>query len=161
MRGADITAVNNEFTISERGSTMVGKLYTLRGKPENLNLYKELGVNIVSLANNHVYDFGKIAFLDTLEHLKAAGIPYVGAGKDLEEAMKPHYYIINGRKIALVAGNRSEKYILTPAAGEGVPGVLRCYETTLMKKAIIEAKENADYVIAYLHWGDEDRKSVV
>lgn len=155
MKGADITAVNNEFTISERGKAMVGKLYTLRGKPENLDLYKELGVNIVSLANNHVYDFGKTAFLDTLDHLKAAGIPYVGAGKDLDEAMKPHYYIINGRKIALVAGNRSEKYICTPAAEEGVPGVLRCYETELMKKAIVEAKENADYVIAYLHWGDE------
>ena len=155
MRGADITAVNNEFTVSERGEAIVGKLYTLRAKPENLDLYNILGVNIVSLANNHVYDFGETAFLDTLDYLKAYGICYIGAGKDLDEAIKPCYYIINGRKIALVAGNRSEKYILTPAAANGVPGVLRCYETELMKRAIAEAKENADYVIAYLHWGDE------
>lgn len=152
---SDIAAVNNEFTISNRGAPLVSKKYTLRAKPENIDMYKQIGVNLVFLANNHIYDYGKDAFLDTLDHLKGAGIHYVGAGKNLPEAMTPKYFIINGRKIAFVAGNRSEKYILTPAAGENSPGVLRCYETTLMKQAIAEARENADFVIAYLHWGDE------
>lgn len=155
MRSADITLANNEFAISERGTPLEGKTYTLKAKPENIEMYKTIGVNLVSLANNHVYDYGKEAFLDTLDSLKDEGIPYIGGGGNIEEAMKPQYYIINGRKIAFVAGNRSEKYIFTPAAGNDTPGVLRCYETELMKQSVSEAKGNADFVVAYLHWGDE------
>jgi len=155
MVGSDITLVNNEFTISEQGEPLTGKKYVLRASPERLKMYKALGVDIVSLANNHVYDYGKAAFLDTLNYLKSAGIPYIGAGINLSQAMQPQYYIINGRKIAFVAANRSEKYIYTPAATDNSPGVLRCYDTALLKYVIQEARQNADYLFVYVHWGTE------
>jgi poly-gamma-glutamate synthesis protein (capsule biosynthesis protein) len=134
---------------------MEGKAYTFRAKPENTAYLLEMGVDIVSLANNHVYDYGREAFYDTLEHLTEAGIRYVGAGRDIEEAMLAQYYTINDLTIAYVAASRAEKYIMTPQASETRPGVLRTYDSTLFLEAVVTAKTNADLVIAYVHWGTE------
>lgn len=155
MQAADIAFLNNEFTISDRGKPLANKAYTFRAAPEHTALYHTLGVDIVSLANNHAYDFGKDAFLDTLDTLDAYNIARIGAGRNLEEAMKPVYYLVNGKKIAFVAATRAEKYILTPAATETESGVLRCYDTKLLLETIKEAKANSDYVIACIHWGKE------
>ena len=134
---------------------MAGKAYTFRAAPENTALYRTLGVDIVSLANNHAYDFGKDAFLDTLDTLKKYNVASIGAGRNLEEAMTPVYYLVDGRKIAFVAATRAEKNILTPAATQTESGVLRCYDPTLFLETIKEAKANSDYVIACIHWGTE------
>lgn len=155
MKSMDIMWINNEFCYSDRGSPMPGKAWTFRSKPENVSILKELGVDIVGLANNHIFDYGEGAFFDTLSTLKGAGIPYVGAGKNIAEASSPVYMEAYGLKIAYVAASRAEKYILTPEAGENTPGVLRCYDTTRFVSAIKEARAKADYVIALPHWGTE------
>ncbi len=155
MQAADIAFLNNEFTISTRGTPLANKAYTFRAAPEHTALYHTLGVDIVSLANNHAYDFGEDAFLDTLDTLDAYNIARIGAGRNLEEAQKPVYYLVNGKKIAFVAATRAEKYILTPAATQTESGVLRCYDTKLFLETIKEAKANSDYVIACIHWGKE------
>ncbi len=155
MKKADISMLNNEFCFSNGGKPLEGKTWTFRGNPSNVGLYDELGTDIVDLANNHVYDYGEQAFLDTLETLKNAEIEYMGAGKNIEEASRPVYYIIEGKKIAYVAATRAEKNILTPEAGESSPGVLRCYDPEAFIEVIKEAKKNADIVIANLHWGAE------
>lgn len=67
MRDADICMVNNEFAYSDRGTPLVGKTYTFRSNPSNVGLLSDMGVDLVSLANNHVYDYGEDALLDTLE----------------------------------------------------------------------------------------------
>lgn len=156
MTSSDIMVANNEFTISNRGSKMPNKYYTFRGKPERLNIYKEMGVNLVTLANNHIYDYGKTAFNDAIDALNEYDIPYIGAGKNIEEAKEPFYYIINGYKIGFVNATRAEKYILTPEATETSDGVLRCYDPTTFLKVIEETKKNSDFVIALVHWGKED-----
>lgn len=156
----DIFMLNNEFTYSTRGEALAGKYYTFRANPERVSIIKELGTDIVSLSNNHVYDFGEDAFVDTLDTLKDAGIPYVGAGRNIDEASAPVYFYINGIKIGYVAANRSEKFIFTPEATEDSSGVLRTYESEKYVKAIREAKENCDYLIAYVHWGTEDSNVV-
>ena len=155
MQTADIAFLNNEFTISDRGSPLPKKSYTFRAAPEHTALYQTLGVDIVSLANNHAFDFGKDAFLDTIDTLKQYNVASIGAGRNLEEAMKPVYYLVNGKKIAFVAATRAEKNILTPAATQTDCGVLRCYDPTLFLEVIKEAKANSDYVIACIHWGAE------
>ena len=63
---------------------------------------KEMGTDIVSLANNHVYDYGPDALYDTADLLEKAGIPYVGGGRNIEEAKRPVYMIVNGIKIGFV-----------------------------------------------------------
>jgi len=156
MNTSDIMIANSEFTISDRGEKMPGKYYTFRASPKRLSIYEEMGVDLVTLANNHVYDFGEIAFNDMLKALEEYKIPYIGAGRNIEEAKRPYYFIINGYKIAFVNATRAEKYILTPEAKENTGGVLRCYDPTLFAQTIKEAKEQSDYVVALIHWGKED-----
>lgn len=155
MQDADIMCLNNEFTYSTGGAPLENKAYTFRADPSRVEILKELGVDLVGLANNHVYDYGKQALLDTFDTLDNAGIPYVGAGHNLEEAMKPVYMTVDGKTIAFVAASRAEKNKMTPQATETEPGILRCYDTELFLQEIQKAKENADFVIAYVHWGTE------
>lgn len=155
MNGYDAMVINNEFSVSRRGKKMAGKAYTFRSHPSNLRYLKQLGVDVAGLANNHVYDYGKTAFLDTLHHLKDAGFQTVGAGADIREAKRPAYLKIKGKTIAIVAATRAEKYVLTPGAGKDSPGVFRTYEDGRYVREIRNAKKKADYVIAYVHWGTE------
>ncbi len=155
MNDADIMCLNNEFTYSTTGSPLNGKAYTFRAHPSRVDILKEMGVDIVTLANNHVFDYGETSFLDTLDTLKSADILYYGAGKNLDEAISPVYFDIQGKTLAYVAASRAEKYKMTPQATEDSPGILRCYDTQLFIETIEEASKNADYVIAYVHWGTE------
>jgi poly-gamma-glutamate synthesis protein (capsule biosynthesis protein) len=115
-----------------------------------------MGVDIVSIANNHVYDYGDDAFLDMLSHLKEYDMPYVGGGINRDEATKPYYFIANGYKIAFIGATRAEKYILTPEATENSSGVFRAYDPTLLLETISEVKKTSDFVIVLIHWGRED-----
>lgn len=155
MRSADICFINNEFPYSTRGSATVGKDYTYRADPANVKVLPELGVDIVSLANNHAYDYGEEALLDTLDTLQTAGIPYVGAGKDLEEASSIYYYELDGFTVAFVSGTRVEWEELTKGATENEPGVFRTVDPTLLYERVKEADQHADYVVVYMHWGIE------
>lgn len=155
MQNADIMWLNNEFTYTAGGSPLPGKAYTFRADPSMVSLLGELGVDIVGLANNHAYDYGEQSLLDTLDTLDEAGIPYVGAGRTLSEAMKPVYVTIDDKTIAFVAASRAEKNKMTPQATDDSPGILRCYDTELFLQEIREARENADFVIALVHWGTE------
>ncbi len=155
MQEADLTCVNLEFCMSDRGMPMEGKKYTFRAKPERVEILKELGVDLANLANNHIYDYGTDAFLDTLDILDAGGIAHAGAGKNAVEAEEPFYAEIDGRTVAVVSATRAEKYILTPEADEDNPGVFRCYDMAKVLQKVQETKEKADFVIAYIHWGTE------
>ncbi|MCX4305912.1 MAG: CapA family protein [Acetatifactor sp.] len=155
MQAADVMCLNNEFTYSTGGSPLPGKAYTFRADPERVEVLRQLGVDVVTLANNHVYDYGKEALLDTFAVLEQAGVPYFGAGRTLEDAMAPLYLEVEGKTIALVAASRAEKNKMTPQATDTEPGILRCYDTELFLQAIREGKENADFCIAFVHWGTE------
>ncbi len=155
MQSADIMCLNNEFTYSTRGAPLPGKAYTFRAMPERVEVLRRLGVDAVTLANNHVYDYGAEALLDTFDVLEEAEIPYFGAGPTLEDAMKPLYLEADGKRIALVGASRAEKNKMTPQATETEPGILRCYDTELFLESIREGKANADFCIAFVHWGTE------
>ena len=159
MNGFDFFMLNNEFTYSTRGEE-VPKSYHFRADPSRVENLKILGTDLVLLANNHVYDYGEDAMLDTFETLEQAGIPYVGAGRNLEEAEKPYIYEVNGRKIAFVAATQAEMYnasgvIETQGASEDRMGVFECYDPEAFLEVIAAAAEEADYVIASIHWGME------
>lgn len=161
MQMADIFMPNNEFTYSTRGAKTPGKMWTFRADPSRVSVMQELGTDIVLLANNHCHDYGAVSLLDTLDTLKQAGIEYVGAGKDINEAMSPFYFTYRGLIVAYVAASKAEMYRLTPQATETTPGILRCYDPSLFLVEIREAKKNADIVIASIHWGKEGSNYVV
>lgn len=157
MREADVCIVNNEFTYTQSNNPIPNKTFTFRAKPENVDLLLQMGVDAVSLANNHVYDFGEQGLLDTLATLENVGVAYAGAGKNLEEASRILYYRNDDIKIALVCATQIERYSTpnTKGATETSPGTFRCYESEGLLKKIREAEENSDFVIAFLHWGTE------
>ena len=155
LNDSNFLVVNSEFTVSNRGEALKGKAFTFKAKPERLKIYYEMGVDLALLANNHVYDFGAIAFLDMLDYFKEYKIPAIGAGHNLEEASKPYNVVINGYKLAFLNCTRAEKNIMTPGATDDSAGVLRCYDTTNMVNAIKKARTNSDYVIASVHFGKE------
>ena len=155
MQEADLMCLNNEFTYSTNGAPLKGKAYTFRANPSRVAILKKMGVDVAQLANNHVYDYGKQAMLDTFTTLEEAGIKYFGAGRNLDEAMAPLYFELDGKTVALVGASRAEKHKMTPQATEDSPGILRCYDTKLFLEAIKEADANADFVIAVVHWGTE------
>jgi poly-gamma-glutamate synthesis protein (capsule biosynthesis protein) len=90
-READLFLVNLECCISERGERWPdpGKPFFFRAPPAAVDLLAYLGVDCVTLANNHALDFGTRALLDTLDHLGAAGIVAVGADRDERRARAP------------------------------------------------------------------------
>ena len=155
MFSQDLMWINNEFCYSDRGAPLPGKAFTFRAAPENVSYLNDLGIDIVGLANNHVFDFGEDAFLDTLDTLEGADMPYVGAGRTEAEAAAPVYLETNGFTIAYVAASRAEHGIYTQEAVGNEPGILACYDYTKFLGSVREAAENADFVIALPHWGTE------
>lgn len=157
MQDADIFMLNNEFPYTDRGTPTEGKTYTFRAHPESVKHLYDMGVDIVSVANNHVYDYGEVSLLDTLATLETAAMPYVGAGRDIDEAVKPVYFIANDYKIAYISATQIEQgdYPDTKGAGENNAGVFRCWNPELLYEVVKEAKKNSDFVVVYIHWGTE------
>lgn len=155
LRNSDVTLINNEFCIGTGGSALEGKTYTFQAHPDTVQIHKDLGADIVSLANNHVYDYGETAFLETLDNLEAAGMPCVGAGRNLDEARQAQYFIVNGVKVGIIAASRAEKVYFTPVATDDTPGIMGTYESADFLEAVKEADAQCDILIAYVHWGTE------
>jgi poly-gamma-glutamate synthesis protein (capsule biosynthesis protein) len=152
---ADIAMVNVEMPISTRGEEMKDKQFTFRGDPKYLPFLKDyMGLDIVTLANNHILDYGVDAMEDTLSYLEEAGIEHVGAGADIEAAMAPVVKWAGGRSIAFLGASRVIP-VASWTAGTAHPGLLTTYDKTLLCDAIRKAKAGADYVVVYVHWGVE------
>lgn len=158
MRASDIMIMNNEFIYMKesKSAPLAGKAYTFRANPEDVALLEGFGADAVTLANNHVYDYGKTGLLDTMYYLEESGIPYVGAGADIDEASKILCYVANGRKIAIVSASQIEKSLqYTREATANTPGVLKTLNPDKFLRVIELADKTSDYVIAVPHWGTE------
>jgi poly-gamma-glutamate synthesis protein (capsule biosynthesis protein) len=157
---ADLGFVNLECCISTRGRPWPdpGKPFFFRAPPAATKVLTLLGVDCVSLANNHALDFGTEALLDTFEHLTAAGIEWVGAGPDVERARQPVLLEAAGLRLAIVAfTDHPADY----AAGPGRPGVayanLRGGTPDWLLHTIKTAATETDAVLVSPHWGPNMR----
>lgn len=151
---ADFFMVNQEFPFSNRGTAAPDKQFTFRLPPEKVRLLQEMGVDLVTLANNHALDFGQEALLDTCAALDGAGIPYVGAGEDLERA-KALYTTQLGRWTVGFLGATRVIPVADWAATPYGPGMLSTYDPAVLLEEIRKAKEICDLVVVYVHWGIE------
>ena len=163
MRNVDIMMVNNEFPYSNRGTPTEGKTYTFRARPETVQILGTMGVDIVGLANNHAYDHGEQALLDTFDILDSVGVEYVGAGRNIDEASHTVYYITeSGMKIAFICATQIER-LSNPDTKEATAtsaGVFRCLDDTLLLERIRQAKEKNAFVIVFVHWGTEGTSEI-
>lgn len=154
MQNADICMVNNEFQFSNRGIPMEDKQFTFQTDPKYVQILLDMGVDIVSLANNHSLDFGTEALQDTFVTLDEAGILYAGAGDTKERAEQLQVIEANGQKIGFLAATR-----VIPVSEWNVeyrqPGLFATYDDTRLLECIREAKEECDFLAVYVHWGIE------
>ena len=106
LREADIFMLNQEFPFGTTGEAMAEKEYTFRVDPGYISVLSDLSVDIVTLANNHMLDFGRSPLTETLNTLDGAGIAHVGAGENLEEAKALKTFEVNGRTIGFLGASR-------------------------------------------------------
>ncbi len=157
VREADLFVLNLECCISSRGTRCLapGKPFFFRAPPEAADFLAAIGVDCVTLANNHALDFGTEALLDTIEHLARVGIPAVGAGPDLTAARSPAVIESGGFRLAVVGvtdhptgfaadGERAGVAFADLRAGEVPPWL---FET------LAAAGAAADAVLLSPHWG--------
>ncbi len=179
LRGADIAFGNLETPVSTRGAP-VEKWINMRMPPALLDDVAELGFDIVTLANNHMLDFGPLAFEDTLAHLRERGLRNVGAGANLDAAWRAELMTAADVKVAFLGAastlgpgsaatadrpgvapiHVSESYNIDFAGSMEQPGsapyvFTRAWREDLERAvaAVQAARAAADFVIIALHWG--------
>ena len=146
----DYNILNFESPITESNLTKKAAL-THKSSFEALDFIKDKINNpVLSLANNHMMDFGQKGLLDTLKHVKNAKLPFLGAGKNEEEATK---YIILGKeiKVGVIAVQYKDYMIATSDA----PGTAQNKHFKIVKRKIKELKEKVDWVVMVYHGGEE------
>ena len=155
VRDADLFVLNLECCISERGRAWPDphKPFFFRAPPAAIELLAFLGVDCVTLANNHALDFGEEALLDTFEHLAAAGIAWVGAGEDVARAREAGIVERAGFRLAVVGVSDHPAAF---AAAPDRPGIaFDALADGTLPSWLHETIErtDADAVLVTPHWG--------
>jgi len=149
---ADLVIGNLENPLIDCGKPVSNKC-VLRGNTGWAEILKKSGVHIVSLANNHMMDFGPDGLQSTMSALGNAGVRFVGAGNNIQEACSPLFYETDGKKLAILARTlvivASRSY-----AEEHHPGVA-FFDKEETCRSISECRKKADFVILLMHWGIE------
>jgi len=141
-RAADLFVLNLECCISERGKP-VPKTFNFRAPPEAVETLLHLGVDCVTLANNHALDYGVEALLDTFEHLRGGGIAWAGAGESVEEARAS--VVVAGLPILAFCDHEPDF-----AAGPSRPGI--AYAD--VRRGVPDwLRERAPGTLVCPHWG--------
>ncbi|MBI2121366.1 MAG: CapA family protein [Candidatus Wildermuthbacteria bacterium] len=154
LQKADFVFANLESVISDKGEK-VGSIYSFRANPRAMEGLARAGIDVVSVANNHSFDYGGEAFADSISRLKKAGILYAGGGFTNAEAHSLAMKEINGTKIG-VLGYTAVGSALWQAT-EQTPGIAWIDGTNLqrLKNDIANAKRETDILAVSLHAGDE------
>lgn len=151
LRAADLTFANLECPVSDKGRSQ-HHLYSFRADPRSIEGLKFAGIDVVSLANNHAYDWGPEALMDTAKRLRAAGIVPVGAGANDREAYYPVIVNLHGVRLAFLAYvHVAPRNATAQAARAGVAWL----EPKRVMGDIRLAHYLADVVIVSVHWGIE------
>ncbi len=153
---ADAFVLNLECCVSDRGrpAPVPGKPFYFRAPPSAVRALAELGVDAVSLANNHALDFGPAALADTRELLTTAGLQVVGAGDTEEQARAPVVLTVRGLRIGLLGVvDHAEEF----AAGPDRPGTAYADLATgvprWLTEAVRELRQHTDIAVVAAHWG--------
>jgi len=154
LKGADIVFANLEGPISDKG-IKVGSIYSFRHKPESMGGLNYAGFNVISLANNHAFDYGREALENCLTRLSNVGIDYVGAGFSEDEAYSPLIKEIKDTKIGFLAyTNLGPETWKARGDNSGIAWIDE-EQLGLVKSQIEKAKGEVDILIVSLHAGEE------
>jgi poly-gamma-glutamate capsule biosynthesis protein CapA/YwtB (metallophosphatase superfamily) len=157
FRQADARICNLECVLADSGTpwSEYRKEFHFRSRAKNVASLKVAGINAVSIANNHVLDYGREALLEMLTVLDEAGIVHGGAGADLAEACRIARFEVRGRRLGLIAFTDNEPLW---EAGAERPGTF--YAPTRLADAraqrlidIIRQAHELDFLMVSAHWG--------
>lgn len=150
LANADLIVTNLECPITDMSAQPVRTGPCLRAEANSIKALDYAGIKLVTLANNHIMDYGVEGLYSTLRTCKKNGINYVGVGADLTEARKPFYCNIKGKSFAFISiceNEFSTTFGNTPGANPMEP-LTNCSD-------IRKAKSNTEIVIVIVHGGNE------
>ncbi|WJV44735.1 CapA family protein [Streptomyces flavofungini] len=153
---ADLFVLNLGCALSERGTAALarGRPFPFRAPPAAAGALTDLGVDAVTLANDHALDYGAEALADTRLLLAGVGIQSVGAGADTEAARNPVILKAGGLTVGLLAVTDHPAHC---AAGPGTPGVahadLRRGTPRWLTDRIRSVRHETDVTVVSVHWG--------
>jgi poly-gamma-glutamate synthesis protein (capsule biosynthesis protein) len=154
LSAADLAMINLETAVTTRG-TPEPKRYHFRAPARAYDAVKAAGIDVVSIANNHAMDYGRIGLTDTVEAAKAAGVPAVGAGADAAAAFAPWITEIRGTRIAFLGFSQVFELWSAWRATDTRAGIAMTRDLPRAVAAVQAARRQADVVVVYVHWGDE------
>jgi hypothetical protein len=155
LASADVTFANLETPVAPRAGAG-SRSFVFNAPPAVIRALAHAGVDLVSVANNHMFDQGRPGFEETLRELDAAAMPYVGAGEAGREA-GPRLVEVNGLRIAFLGYS----YGFNQAGNDCPPrGRTPCVKASLLdpERAVSDvaaAARAADAVVVSVHWGTE------
>lgn len=161
LQEADILFGNLEGPISDKGQK-VGSIYSFRMNPKAIDGLLFAGFDVLSVANNHMFDYGRKAMEDTFSRLRESGISYAGAGINETEAYSPIIMEVNGS-----TGSTQAKIAFLAFTNLGAPSWkatadksgMALFSKDKLESAIKDAKNKADLVVVSFHFGDEYKNS--
>jgi len=148
---ADISMFNLEGPVSDKG-TNVGSIYSFRMATSALPVLKDVGFDVASFVNNHVGDWGRLAFEDTLTRADDAGLLLAGAGFSYASATEPVIIEKNGITFGFLGFSDVGPVHLK--AGSTTAGILLLSDPNL-ESIVSNAKSKVDQLIISVHWGEE------
>jgi poly-gamma-glutamate synthesis protein (capsule biosynthesis protein) len=154
LRSADFTAVNLETAVTSRGAPQP-KTYHFRTPPAAFTALRDAGIDLVTMANNHVLDYGQVGLADTLAAARAARFPYVGIGTSAAAAWAPYVTTIKGVTIAVVGVSQVAELASSWVATGQRPGEANAIDLSRTLAAVRAARRLASIVIVFMHWGTE------
>jgi poly-gamma-glutamate capsule biosynthesis protein CapA/YwtB (metallophosphatase superfamily) len=153
LAAADLTMVNLETAVTQRG-TEQPKEFHFRAPPAAFDALGAAGIDVVSLANNHVLDYGQVGLADTLDSARRSGFPVVGIGHNATEAYAARIMTARGVRVAILAFSQVHTLAESWAAQDDRPGVAMAFDLA-RATAVAAARQQADVVVVYNHWGQE------
>lgn len=150
LKEADFRVFNLEVPLTDTYSPIAKCGPALIASTSTASGYKALGVDLLTLANNHIMDQGEQGLFSTIQMLQKNGIAYVGAGETLQAAQKPFVLEQDGRRIGVYACAEHEFSI----ADENMPGA-NPFDPLESLDHIAELKKQTNYVIVLYHGGKE------
>ena len=134
---------------------MAGRQNIIYARNEDFIRVKEMGFDVVSLANNHVWDLGEEGLKNTIDIINKANIKYLGAGMDGDAASKPVVLNKDGIRVAIFAYCLGPRYLgYVEFAGKDKAGT-NPFDLEKVKEEIKNARKKYEYVIVMPHWGLE------
>lgn len=152
LEAADYRIGNLECPVADGGTPQDNKIYSFRARPQALAVLAGR-FDAVALANNHSGDYGRDAFVETLDHLDRAGIARFGGGRNLAEAHRPLWIERRGMRIAVLAYNEFKPRAFE--AGADWPGIAWSEDDQVIADIRAARAAGADHVIPFMHWGWE------